>query len=335
MASSATDRTVHRFSGFVDLQVNGGFGHDFTTRPDSIWEVAARLPEHGVTAFVPTLVSSGPDVAFEAFRVLASGPPSGWIGARPLGIHLEGPFLAPGRRGTHETHRLTRPDLDLVERWIGAGPPMMVTIAPEVEGATAVIRRLGAGDTVVALGHSDCTAAEADHAFDLGASHVTHLFNAMSGLDHRHPGLAAASLAHPTATVGLIADGVHVHPTMLRLTYRLLGRERIALVTDAVAALGMGDGEFNLGDTPVTVIDGVVRNSAGGLAGSAASMPDVARTMLDATDATATDVLTMASTTPARIAGFSPPPGDAVELDEDFEVVSTRIDGQVVFRRQG
>lgn len=333
--SSTTDRVAHRFSGFVDLQVNGGFGHDFTSRPDSIWEVAARLPEHGVTAFLPTVVSSSPEVAMGAFRVLAAGPPAGWLGAHPLGLHLEGPFISAGRRGTHETKSLARLDLGLVERWIAAGPPTMVTLAPELPGAEAVIEQLRDAGAIVALGHSACTAEDADHAFERGAAHVTHLFNAMSGLHHRRPGLAVAALTHPSATVGLIADGIHVHPSMLRLAYRLVGSERIALVTDAVAALGMGDGDFHLGDTPVTVSDGAVRNQAGNFAGSAASMPHVAQTMLHATGAAASEVLAMASTTPARIVGFSAPAGDEVELAEDFGVISTRIDGRVVFRRPG
>lgn len=208
----------------------------------------------------------------------------------------------------------------------------MVTLAPELPGADEAIERLVGAGTIVALGHSACTTEEAQAAFDLGARHVTHLFNAMSGLDHRQPGLAAAALEHPTVTVGLVSDGVHVHPSMIRLAYRLLGPERIALVTDAVAALGMDDGDFLLGDTPVTVRDGVVRNRAGGLAGSAASMADVARTMLQATDGPLTAVLEMASATAARIVGFELPEGDEVELDDGLDVISTRVEGREVFR---
>jgi N-acetylglucosamine-6-phosphate deacetylase len=324
---------AHRISGFVDLQVNGGFGHDFTTNPESIWEVATRLPEHGVTAFLPTIVSSPPKAVFAAFGVLAAGPPDGWVGAHPLGLHLEGPFLAPERRGTHEADLLAEPDLELVERWIDAGPPRMVTLAPERPGAREAVGRLRAAGTIVALGHSACTAEAAGAAFEWGAAHVTHLFNGMSGLDHRHPGLAAAALTHPTATVGLIGDGVHVHPTMLRLAHRILGHRRIALATDAVAALGAGDGSYRLGGLTVTVHDGVVRNESGDLAGGAASMPHLVRTMLAATGAPSHEVLAMATTTPARIVGFTPWTGDAVLLDGDFEVISTTIDHAVVYRR--
>lgn len=327
------DSAAHRIRGFVDLQINGGFGHDFTARPESIWQVASRLPEHGVTAFLPTIVSSAPETTLAALRVIALGPPDGWVGARPVGLHLEGPFLASERRGTHPWERLMAPDMDLVERWIETGPPRMVTIAPELPGADEAMVRLRAAGVLVALGHSACTAEVADRAFSSGATHVTHLFNAMSGLDHRSPGLAAAALTHPTSTAGLIADGVHVHPAMLRLAYRTLGGERIALVTDAIAALGMEDGTYELGDTPITVVGPEVRNEAGALAGSAASMPHMVRTMRAATNAPVAEILAMASTTPARIVGFTPAAGDEVLLDEDFNVLSTTIGHTVVYRR--
>jgi N-acetylglucosamine-6-phosphate deacetylase len=329
----SAEAAVHAFGGFVDLQVNGGFGHDFTAAPASIWEVAARLPEHGVTAFLPTVVSSATETALTAFRTLRLGPPPGWRGARPLGLHLEGPFLAPERRGTHEAGQLLRPDLELVEAWIDAGPPTMVTLAPELSGAIEIVQRLRAAGTVVALGHSACTAEAAHAAFAAGGTHATHLFNAMSGLDHREPGLAAAVLDHPTVTAGLIADGVHVHPTMLRLAHRVLGAGRLALVTDGIAGMGIGDGAFRLGDTSVTVAEGVARNQAGDLAGAVASMPQVVRTMSAATGADPKEILAMASSTPARVVGFTPSPTDEVLLDDDFDVISTTIDGEVAYRR--
>ena len=331
--SAATDPTVaYRISGFVDLQINGGFGYDFTAHPESIWDVAARLPAHGVTAFLPTIVSSPPQTALEAFRVLAAGPPSGWSGARPLGLHLEGPFLAASRRGTHASDALVGPDLSLVDEWIEAGPPRMVTLAPELAGASSLVARLWEAGTVVALGHSNCSAEEATTAFDAGATHVTHLFNAMSGLDHRSPGLAAAALGHEACTVGLIADGVHVHPGMLRVALRALGASRIALVTDAIAGLGVGDGRYRLGDTAITVSAGTARNDAGDLAGATAPMPHLVRTMIAATGSPAEEALAMASTVPARIVGFAPPSTDEVLLTHDFEVISAVIDDVTVFR---
>jgi len=230
--------------GLVDLQVNGGFGHDFTSDPGSIWEVGRRLPEHGVTAFVPTIVSSSPAVALAALAALTAGPPIGWTGARPVGIHLEGPMISNKRRGAHPDDLLVAPSLQLAESWIHAGPPLMVTLAPELTGAQGVITALREAGTVVSLGHSDCTAGQARAGIGWGAAHVTHLFNAMSGLDHRRPGLAAAALTDDSVTVGLIADGIHVDPVMMHLAFKALGPDRIALVTDAVAALGGGRGSL-------------------------------------------------------------------------------------------
>lgn len=323
-------RTV---SGFVDLQVNGAFGHDFTSEPATIWEVARHLPQHGVTAFVPTVITSAPATAREALAVLAQGPPRGWSGAKPLGLHLEGPMISPDKRGTHPPGYLVAPSRRLVDEWIEAGPPLMVTIAPELEGAPSIIATLAEAGVVASIGHSACTAGEARAAFEQGATSVTHLFNAMSGLDHRSPGLAAAALTHDSVTVGLIADGLHVNPVMIDLAYRLLGPDRIALVTDAVAALGMPAGGYRIGDVDV-VVDGLTsRNIDGALAGGVAPMDHLVRTVTGATGCRLEEAVTMASETPARLVGYEPDPGDRVTLDDRLEVVATTISGEVVFER--
>ena len=272
----------HVMPGFVDIQVNGAYGHDFTTDPGSIWEVARLLPRHGVTAFLPTVISSPVEVAEAALAVVAAGPPPGFAGAMPLGVHVEGPVISPRRRGTHPAEALQEPSLQWAERLIAAGPPKMVTIAPELPGAEAVVRRLMEAGVVVAIGHSDATAEQAQAAFGWGLRHATHLFNAMSGLDHRAPGVAAAILADDRVTCGLIADGAYVADTMLRLAWRALGPTRIALVTDAMAPL-LADGEYRIGTVDVTVTDGVVRNRDGALAGSAATLDRVVAVMRRAT----------------------------------------------------
>lgn len=319
--------------GFVDIQVNGGFGHDFTTNPRSIWEVGSLLLRSGVTAFVPTVITAPPEAVVSALEILAAGPPAGWVGAKPLGLHVEGPMIAPTRRGTHPVDLLLDPSLDLAERLVAAGPPLMVTIAPELAGADAVISRFIEAGTIVALGHSDCTADRAVRAMTLGARHVTHLYNAMSGLEHRSPGLAAAVLTDDIATAGLIADGVHVAPVMLHLAHRTLGAERIALVTDAMAAMGRDGGEHSIGSVPVTVSGIEIRNAAGALAGGAAPMDHLLRTMIDATGCSLDEAVAMASSTPARIVGHSPNAGDLTLLDADLAVVATAVDGTVVWNR--
>ena len=319
--------------GFVDIQVNGGFGCDFTSEPDSIWEVGAQLPRTGVTAFVPTIVSAPPDVGAAAMEVLEKGPPVGWIGAKPIGLHLEGPMISPARRGTHELEYLVLPTPGVIDRLIEAGPPVMVTIAPELDGAEDAIRRLVSAGTIVSLGHSAATAPTAAAAVDWGATHATHLYNAMSGLDHRDPGLAAMVLLDARVTTGLIADGIHVAPEMLSLALHAKGVDKIALVTDAMAALGADQGTHRIGSTTVTVEGITVRNAAGDLAGSAATMSHVFREMMRATGCTIADASTMASQTPSRVVGHRAHPGDIVVLDSELDVVSTYIGGDQVYSR--
>ncbi len=319
--------------GLVDLQVNGGFGCDFSIDPSSIWEVARLLPRYGVTAFLPTVITSGPDVALAALGVLTDGPPADWSGAAPLGLHLEGPMISRDRRGVHPEALLVPPSVDLAEKLIAAGPPAMVTLAPELPGAEEVIRLLVEAGTIVSVGHSDATAYQMEAAIEWGISHATHLFNAMSGIDHRAPGVAASVLTHDRITTGLIADGIHIADQVLRLTLQSMGPDRIALVTDAIAALGLGDGCFAVGSVPVTVRGITARTADGALAGSAAGMDHVLRTMRSATGCSWADAVAMASTTPARIVSHEPHPGDLVLFDNDLEVAATAVAGTVVYRR--
>lgn len=326
-------RMATELPGFVDIQLNGGFGHDFTTDPHSIWNVGSLLPRLGVTAFVPTLISAPAEVAIAAMKLLRAGPPDGWAGSLPIGIHLEGPMISPERRGTHPVELLQDPTPELVERLIDAGPPLMVTIAPELRGAEEAIRQLTETGTIVSIGHSDATSAQAEAAVKWGARHATHLFNAMSGLDHRNPGMSAAILTNDHLTTGLISDGVHVAPEMLALAFRMKGSEGIALVTDAIAALGLDDGLYSIGPVEVTVSGITARNARGVLAGSAASMCHVFRTMIAATGCSVADASTMASSTPSRIVGHQPDQDDLVILDSDLEVAATVIGGQVIYER--
>lgn len=316
--------------GFVDIQVNGGFGFDITSNPFVIWDLAARLPSTGVTAFLPTLVSTTPDVIRATDEVLAAGPPEGWVGAKPLGFHTEGPMISPDKRGAHPVSALMTVDDDLIETLLACRNLRMVTIAPELDGAEEAIRVLAGSDVIVSAGHSACSYEQGAAAFAYGASHVTHLYNGMGGLHHREPGLAAAALDSDGATVGLIADGIHVHPAMVRLAVRLLGPDRIAVVTDSVAGMAMPQGETKAGAISATVSDGESRDAEGRLAGGVKPMDEIVRFLLDQgynTD----DVGTMTSSTPARILGHDPS-NDQVVIDDDG-VVETRISGEVVFSR--
>ena len=241
--------------GFIDLQVNGGLGLDFTADPSTIWAVAEQLPRFGVTAFLPTIITSPPATVRRAQQVLQAGPPAGFAGARPLGLHLEGPFLNPDKKGAHNADFLRLPDMALLATWSPATGVRLVTLAPEIAGAMPAIRTLAAQGVVVSAGHSNADLETATTAFDAGVRYGTHLFNAMPPLHHREPGLAGALLTDERATIGLIADGLHVHPRWLQLIWAAAA-PRLNLVTDAMAALGLGDGVYPLGDRVVTVANG-------------------------------------------------------------------------------
>jgi len=326
--------------GLLDLQVNGGFGLDFTADPAAIWDVAARLPRYGVTGFLPTIITSPPEVAREAQAVLRDGPPAGWRGARPLGLHLEGPFLNPGKKGAHNPAYLRAPSLADVAGWSPEGGVRLVTLAPELPGAHDVIRELSGRGVVVSAGHSLATYDEAIAAFDAEARYATHLFNAMPALHHREPGLAAAALADSRVTAGLIPDGLHVHPALVSLVWRALGRDRLNLVTDAMAAMGMPPGEYLLGDYRVTVDESSARLPDGTLAGCILSLDAVLRRFMRYTGATAAGALATVTATPARLLGLAAElgaiaPGRAADLTlmtPDLRVVETFVAGQSVYR---
>ena len=323
--------------GFIDLQINGAAGRDLTADPESIWQVGAALGRFGVTAFLPTIVTSPPAVAEAARRTLASGPPDGYSGATPLGLHLEGPFLNPGRLGAHDPGHARPVDALLARDWSPDSGVRMVTLAPELPGATQLAADLARRGVIVAAGHSLATVDEASAGFDAGIRYVTHLFNAMPALDHRAPGLVAAALANPRVTVGLIPDGLHVHPTLVDLVWRLCGPDRLSIVTDAIAALGMPPGRYPLGDADVAVDDDGARLDDGRLAGSVIGLDAGLRNLMAFTGAPLDHAVAAVTRIPATLLGDgtrgSLEPGgraDLTLLDHDRRPVLTIRDGVII-----
>lgn len=292
-------------SGLVDLQINGGFGYDFTTEPESIWLVGTRLVEHGVSGFLPTIISSPPGTVEKALAILRAGPPPSYDGAKPLGLHVEGPMLAPSRRGTHPEEFLQEPSLDLVEGWTREAGVLMVTMAPELPRGREVIEHLRSAGVVVAFGHSAATYEEAMAGFGWGMSHVTHLFNAMEPFDHRRPGPIAALLGENTVTAGLIVDGIHIHPGAVNAAWKWLGPNRFVLVSDAMAAAGLGDGDFSIGSTPVSVGNGRVVNAEGRLAGSTLFLDQAVRNLVAFSGCDLGEAITAASSVPLGVLGLT------------------------------
>jgi N-acetylglucosamine-6-phosphate deacetylase len=327
--------------GFLDLQVNGGFGLDFTADPTTIWEVAAGLPRFGVTGFLPTIITSPPATVAQAQAVLEGGPPAGWIGARPLGLHLEGPFLNSAKKGAHNPVHLRRPSAAAVAGWSPESFVRLVTLAPELPEAIETIARLARQGVIVSAGHSTASFDEATGGIDAGIRYATHLFNAMPALHHREPGLAAAALADSRVTVGLIPDGLHVHPALVALVWRLLGRDRLNLVTDAMAAMGMAPGEYLLGDYRVSVDETSARLSDGTLAGCILSLDAILRAFRAYTGASWPDTVATVTSTPARLLGLADrlghlkpgAPADLVLMTPEGEIVETIVAGESLYQR--
>jgi len=329
--------------GFIDLQINGGFGVEVGDEPAALAQLAEKLPATGVTSFLPTLVSSSSTkirAAAQALATFASAEPR-YPGAQALGLHLEGPLLAPARHGAHDLRPIeaaSAAELARVVPELGPGIIRLVTLAPERDGALALIGRLKEAGVTVALGHTEATHAQMAAGFDAGASLVTHLFNAMSPFTHRAPGAAGAALTDDRVTVSLIADGVHLHAAALALAIKAKRPGRVALITDATAAAGRRAGSYRLGGR-VVVSDGhAVRLPDGTLAGSALLMDRAVRNVIALAGVSAAEALRAASETPASVLGLARKgrlaPGcdaDLVLLDRKLHVRGTFVSGRAVF----
>jgi N-acetylglucosamine-6-phosphate deacetylase len=267
--------------GFVDLQVNGAGGasaHEAT--PAALATIARAVWDGGAVAFLPTLITAPFEELLRQTAALARCIETfAGAGATPLGIHLEGPFLEAS--GAHRDELFVDPTPARVDALLDAarGTLRLVTLAPARPGAADAVRRLTAAGVAVALGHAHATAGMAE-CIAAGARLVTHLFNAMSPLHHRDVGVAGLALDDERLSCSMILDGVHVHPAMVRNAWRCLGPQRLVLISDAIAAAGMPDGDYRLGTTPVTLRAGAVRDAQGRLAGSALTLGKAASNLL-------------------------------------------------------
>ena len=325
--------------GLIDLQVNGGFGEEVGDDPGATRRLAARLPETGVTAFLPTVVTSPAAFyqgVFDAFEASRDAP-----GARLLGLHLEGPFLSPARKGAHRAELMEAADGALFDRLLEHPALRLMTLAPERPGGMERIRRLRERGVVVSLGHTDASYEGFVAAVDAGATMATHLYNAMSPFGHRAPGVIGAALVEDRVVVGLIADGVHSHPASVQLAVRAKEADGIALVTDMMAAAGMGPGTFHLGGRPVTVDGESARLADGTLAGAILTLDEAVRNMVRWTGATPATAIRMASEVPARVLGLERLgriavgcEADLALFDDDLHVTAAIVGGRVAYRRE-
>jgi N-acetylglucosamine-6-phosphate deacetylase len=339
--------------GLIDLHIHGADGVELMPdgpRADSsgdavadavLLRMARFLARHGVTGFMPTTVTASMEATEAAIERVRQASQVSTGGARVLGVHLEGPFLSAERLGAQSPDYCTAPAYASVARLISLteGLRCIVTLAPEVPGALDAIRTFVQAGIVVSIGHTVANAAQAEAAFAAGASQVTHLYNGMPPMHHRRPGVVGTALASEGVRVELIADGVHLHPTTVRLTVAAKGRDGVLLVSDAMAATGWPDGDYVLGPVKVVVRDGEARLESGVLAGSTLTLEravaNVARWTGDLSAA-----WQMASLNPACQLGIADRVGrlwpgyraDLVAMDGSGRVVLTVVGGAIVYR---
>jgi N-acetylglucosamine-6-phosphate deacetylase len=327
--------------GFIDLQCNGAAGFDLTADPGCIDEVAAALLPHGVTAWLPTVVTAPRSTRQRAIaelrRSVETFDPR--RGSRPLGLHFEGPALSPEHPGAHTAALLTVPDDDEIEQWCRSGAVRMVTAAPELPGVVPMMQRLADHGVLVSAGHTGMSPEELGRAIDAGARYVTHLFNAMPPFHHRRPGPVGATLDSPDVVAGVICDGFHAGPIAIRTARRILGPDRVSLVSDASAALDAPLGPMHLGSYEIENTPTGPRLADGTLAGSAIGLDDAIRTYRAMTGAGIPEAVAAATSTPARLLGLAEigsirvgARGDLAVLDSDLGVTSTIIGGELAWK---
>jgi len=325
--------------GLIDLQVNGGFGFEVGDDPVAIDGLSAALVATGVTAWLPTVVTAPASFYPGAFAAFAQADAQ--VGAVPLGLHLEGPFIAPAKKGAHQLRYIEAADDALFAQWLEADGTRLVTLAPERDGATERIQRLIDRGVVVSLGHTDSTFEQFSAGVDAGATKATHLFNAMTAIHHRAPGAMVATLTDNRVTAGLIADGIHSHVATLRHALRAKGPSGLVLVSDMMTATGLGPGDYHLGGQRVVVDETSARLADGTLAGSILTMDQAVRNLVAWTEATAAEALHMATAVPARLLRLERKgqlrvgaDADLTLFDNELHVECTIVGGQVRYTRE-
>jgi len=328
--------------GFLDIHIHGAGGHDVMEgTEDALRTVSRTVAAHGTTSYVATTVTASPeDICKSAegiSRYIALQHQAADSRAEVLGIHFEGPFLSPVRRGVQPAEWLKLPSADLLERFIAAsgGHASLLTIAPELPGALLCIDAARKSGLIVGIGHTDATYEQARAAFNRGARHAVHVFNAMRPFSHRDSGVIGAVLTSTEVTAELIADGVHVDDAAMRLLLQAKGAGGVILVSDGISATGMPDGKYMLGSFEVTVSGGVCRNAEGKLAGSTLTLDRALRNIVGLGTSLG-DALRMLTLNPATLLGIECKKGslrvgadaDIVLLDESLNVTKVWTRGR-------
>lgn len=326
--------------GMVDVHIHGVDGADtMDAIGEALQKMASFLIRHGVTAFLPTTVSASRTSILKAIRAVENFVVAG-EGAQCLGVHLEGPYLNPDYSGAQPFEHLRSIDPREYREWLKSSVVRLVTLAPELEGALEFIATGHAQGVHFAAGHSGASYEHVMVAASCGLSQATHLFNGMPSYHHRQPGIVGAVLDCKTIIPQLIVDGIHLHPAAVRLVVKAKGPDNIILISDAMRATGLPDGQYSLGDQLIEVKDGVARTSKGGLAGSTLTLDVALRNVMQFTGLRLHETLPMVTSVPARAIGLThqgviKPGAEAniVLLDGNLEVNLTMIGGMVVYRK--
>lgn len=292
--------------GFIDIHFHGAVGSDVMfASPEDILKISDYLAKNGTTSFLPTTITSTHDDLLQALLNIKKASKLSSPGASIEGVHIEGPYISPKQKGCHEP-KLMRcaqdSEYDELKNIISE-LKLHFTVAPETQNAIDFISYVVSHDDTVSIGHSDADSIQTQDALQAGATVFTHLFNAMKGINHREPGVAGTALCSD-AYVELICDGVHVNPEIMKLVYKIKGKEKIILVTDAMQAAGLGDGDYIFGGLKVIVRDGIARNENGNLASSTLTMLAAVKNMIKFTGASLADAVQMATLNPARLLGL-------------------------------
>lgn len=328
--------------GFVDMHMHGIEGHDtMDGTPESLQAISRALTRFGVTSFLATTMTATYDQLEPVLENIAAISREGLPGAEVAGIHLEGPWINPRYKGAQKEENIAIPRIEAVRRLydLADGLIKVVTIAPEQPEALEAIAWLREQGVIVSAGHTGATFAEATQAVDAGVRHFTHCFNAMTGLHHREPGVVGAAMYHEHLSTELIADGIHVHPAVMKILYRVKTSRRLALVSDSMRAAALGEGSYDLGGQEVHVHGAEAKLADGTLAGSILTLNRAVGNMVTLSGVPLPEAVEMASRTPAEILGLGDRKGrlavgfdaDITVLDNHFNVRATFVAGKEVY----
>jgi N-acetylglucosamine-6-phosphate deacetylase len=319
--------------GLIDLHVHGSAGSDtMDATPAALAAMSHFFIKHGVTAYLPTTITA-PGAAIQAAITNVERTPQPEDGAHHLGVHLEGPYLSPTQRGAQPEEFLRQPDPGEYDSWLDSSVVCLIAVAPEISGVLALIERGGVKKIRFSAGHCQANYEQMMQAVDRGLNQATHTFNAMLGLHHREPGTAGAVLADERIYAEVIVDGIHVHPAIVRVLVHAKGINRTILITDAIRAAGLADGDYDLGGQIVHVADGIARTSSGSLAGSTLTLDKAVRNVMQFAGVSLNQALAMASRVPAEAMRWSGRKG-VLEPGADADVIlfdaSLNIRGSIV-----